>query len=283
MKRVAIVGAGPAGTAAARELQTAGIQVTIFEREAEGGGLLRFGYPVFRMPTAVSVRTTERLQELGVEYRFGSTLGKDISPAELERDYDAVILALGAPQSKHLGIPGEELPGVWPALRFLHEARSQESFPVSGEVIVIGGGDTAVDSATTALFQGADTATIIHHRPEGTLAAQEREVTAALAKGVRFMYNQIAERFEQADRLRAVYATPEGEVTHDADLIIVAIGQFRPTDWLRDLGIIVHDDGTTSHPTMFVAGDSHYGANMLADAIKDGRAIAERVKALLKP
>lgn len=268
--RVAIVGAGPAGKSAARLLLAAGFAVTLFEAEPEGGGLLRYGYPESRMPARTSQRDTSRLQALGAEFRFGERLGETIALSDLAENYDAVLLAIGASRSRRLKVPGETLPGIHLAREFLYAARTKSPLSVGSRVAVIGGGDTAVDVSTTALDQGAEQVTIYHRGATDELRAQEREVAMARGAGVRLVAETSVREItvsEGALQLAWHDDTPPVVV----DTIIVAIGQEIDVEAWAKFGLSVKADGSTSWPTVFVAGESLYGADLLARAILGGR------------
>lgn len=281
-RHVAIVGAGPAGISAARELIKAGFNVTMFDKEAASGGLKRYGYPSFRMPTSVSEREAAQLVGLGLEFRGGTELGENLNLADLEQEYAAVLLAIGAPVSRKLGIPGEELPGVYDALNYLYCSRIDKLLAIGDNVLVIGGGDTAVDAATTALFSGAKRATMLSRRASETeLAAQSHEIKYAKDKGVEFKFNGTPVKIEAvvtedggSEGLNVTTAPAKGladGTIEQFNNVIVAIGQDRNAAFIESLGLSVADDGSTDHPTVFVAGGALYGSQRLANAIIDGR------------
>jgi NADPH-dependent glutamate synthase beta subunit-like oxidoreductase len=269
---VAIVGGGPAGKAAARELVKAGARVTIFEREAELGGLMRYGYPTYRMPTDVATRDALRLRDLGIEFRTNWELGQDGTLDELRRDFNAVILAVGAPAPVTLGIPGEDLPNVWQAVELLHEIRRGSRTELGHRVLVIGGGDTAMDAATTSALGGATEVIVAYRGPAGGLRALENEVSRATGAGVRFEYGLVPVGISEANGGLAV-SFADG-TTRGADAVVIAIGQ-RPNPLLQALGVATAPDGThTDLPDVFVAGGASYGSDRLAPALASGRAAA---------
>lgn len=278
-RRVAIVGAGPAGRAAARELITAGIAVTIYDKEAEAGGLMRYGYPEYRMPETIPHRDAAELQQLGVEFKFKQELGKTLTLEELRQVFDAVLLTVGAPVPKRLGIPGEDLPGVYQVLGFLYADRINKPLKVGKKVLVIGGGDTAIDAATTAKGLGAGSVRIIYRRDRQHLKAQPHEIKRTLEAGVHFCFDRRPVRIEQAgNSLVLETIRPEGQPERLlTDKIIIAIGQKTNTTFLKHLGLIVHHDGTTNQPDVFVTGGALYGSDRLAKAILSGRNAALRI------
>jgi NADPH-dependent glutamate synthase beta subunit-like oxidoreductase len=276
--RVAIVGAGPSGKSAARELVKAGLSVTLFDREPETGGLMRYGYPDFRMPDEVSARDQAELVKLGVTIKPRHELGKEITLDGLRTGFDAVLLAIGAPASRHLGVAGEDLPGVYPALAFQHAARTGEPLAVGEKVLVIGGGDTAMDCATTALELGAEEAVIVYRGPAERLRALTHEVKNARERGVRFIFEAVPVAVTRSgDRLTLELTVVGKPASQEADTIVVAIGQDRDVGYLASLGLDTKEDGTTNDPCVFVTGDSRYGSDRLAKAILDGRTAAHQV------
>jgi NADPH-dependent glutamate synthase beta subunit-like oxidoreductase len=274
--KVAIVGSGPTGRAAARELVAGGAHVTVFEKESEAGGLMRWGYPDFRMPIAVTRRDVDALKELGVEFRVNVTLGEDVVLADLERDYDAVLITVGAPRPKRLGIPGEDLAGVHTALEYLHATRDGHPLEIGSDVAVVGGGDTAVDVAVTARNQGADRVTVLYHHGPDQAAVQSHELKRAEDAGVKWEYNVEPTKIEEADTGLLVTVTGASEPQRFSTLV-VAIGQEKDSGLLKGLGITVHENGSTNHPKVWLAGGSRYGSDRLAKAIQDGRAVAKRM------
>ena len=282
-KKVAIVGGGPSGKSAARELIKSGIAVTIFDREDTSGGLMRYGYPSFRMPTAVSERDQTNLSEAGVVFRTGRALGEDLTLDELSRDFDAVLLAIGAPKSRRLGIPGEDLSGVYHALAFLRAARLGKPFPIGDKVLVIGGGDTAIDAATTALWLGAKSTTMAYHGTESGLKAQPHEVESARGKGVSFDFGGQPTTIVEAGTGLSVTLQKATRIQKvDCDTVIVAIGQDRDPAVFDMLGITGNHDGTTNRPNVFITGGALYGSNRLSNAILAGRMAANQIKESLE-
>ena len=154
-QKVAIVGAGPAGLTAAFYLRSWGFRVTLYDKESAPGGLMRWAIPEFRLPQEVLEREISFLDGLGVEFEGNRTLGKDLELEKLEEEYDAILLAIGAHGKTRLGIPGEEGPSVFPVLEFMKKVREKNPPRVGEKVVVVGGGNAAVDAAQTALRLGA--------------------------------------------------------------------------------------------------------------------------------
>ena len=184
-ERVAIVGAGPTGLSAAYYLARRGYGVTVFDAMPVAGGMMAIGIPDYRLPRLELTRDIDAIRELGVEIRPNTAIGRDVSLDELQRDYDAVLLAVGAQRSQRLGIPGElELHGVIPATTFLKAFNLDTETKMEGEVAVVGGGSTAMDAARSALRAGADKVHILYRRSRVEMPAQAEEVRAALAEGI---------------------------------------------------------------------------------------------------
>ena len=188
-QRVAIVGAGPAGLTAARDLVGLGYSVTVFEALPVAGGMPRVGIPEYRLPRDVVQREVDAITALGVELRTNCALGRDFTLESLRADgYSAVFLAIGAHRSARLGIPGEEAPSVLGAVDFLREVALGRRTCLSGRVVVVGGGNTAIDAARTALRLGAEQVTLLYRRSRLEMPADPREVAGAEAEGVQFRF-----------------------------------------------------------------------------------------------
>lgn len=279
-KKVAIVGSGPTGRAAARELAGRGAQVTVFEKESEPGGLMRWGYPEFRMPLAVTRRDVAALQELGVRFEVNAELGKTVQLADLERDHDAVLITAGASRPRRLGIPGEDLPGVHKALDFLYAARAGRPVPAGPDVLVIGGGDTAVDAAVTSARNGAERVTILYRGTEDAAPAQPHEFKRSHESGVNWRFETRPVRIDPLSGSLAVTLHGAGRSNIEPEefhAIVTAIGQETDPAFLKMLDLTANPDGSTSRPNVWLAGGSRYGSDRLAKAIQDGRTAAQRI------
>ncbi len=183
---VGIVGSGPAGLSCAYHLVRLGYEVTVYEAEPEPGGVLRYGIPEYRLPKSVLAGEVDRLRALGVQIRCGVRVGQDLPYADLER-HDAVFVAAGVQRSRRLGIPGEDAGGVLPGLDFLREVNRGRRPPVGPRVVVVGGGNTAMDCARTALRLGAEV-TVLYRRGREEMPANREEVEEALMEGVKFLF-----------------------------------------------------------------------------------------------
>lgn len=255
-KRVAIVGAGPAGLAAAFYLALTGHAVTVFESKPEPGGLLRYALPEYRLPRAVVRREITAIEGLGVEFRCNVRVGFDVSLTDLEQGFDAVFLAIGTWQEAALGIPGADLPNVMSSIDFLDGVASGRPSRIGKSVVVIGGGNSAIDSARTALRLGAEHVRVVYRREKSDMPAIVEETEAAIHEGVRFTFMGIPRRILgvpgslvtgleiQRARMSGVDAfgrrVPEAtEETEsiDCDTVIVAVGEKVDGEVVRRIGV----------------------------------------------
>ena len=315
---VGIIGAGPGGLAAADALRRAGVQVTVYDRYDRAGGLLIYGIPGFKLEKDVVVRRNTQLGQGGVEFRLDCNVGEDISFEEIRGRHDAVLIATGVYKTRDLGGPGAGLPGIVRAIDYL-TASNRKSFGDvvpeydSGElsaegkrVVVIGGGDTAMDCVRTAIRQGATKVTCLYRRDRANMPGSQREVQNAEEEGVEFAWLTAPRGFTGDEvvtgvrvtrmRLGAPDATgrqapeeiPGADYTEGADLVIKALG-FEPEDlpklWgvegldVTRWGTIKADFRThaTSLPGVYAAGDIVRGASLVVWAIRDGREAAESI------
>ena len=328
-KPVAVVGAGPAGLSAADRLARAGVEAHVFDRYEEIGGLLSFGIPPFKLEPVVMATRRLVLEELGVRFHLGVEVGRDIACTGLLDDFAAVFLGTGAYRYVDADLPGQQLAGVLPALPFLvGNARSllgskdPELLPIAGwsgpapaveirgrRVLVLGGGDTAMDCVRTAIRLGAATVTCVYRRDQQAMPGSQREVKNAGDEGVQFLFNRQPLAIvgdTEVSGLRLVETRPgrgrEGqpewvpgsETVLAADVVITAFG-FRadPPEWLRaltperhpDQRLIVGGAGRlpmqTAHPRVFAGGDNVRGADLVVNAVLDGREAAASILKLL--
>jgi len=310
-KRVAIVGAGPAGMMAAYDLRVRGHQVTACDAESAPGGMLRWAIPEFRLPLAVLEKEIRLLENMDVSFNCGVKLGKDIFLDELKNNFDAVVVATGCP--KHLTLnpamnqDGEVSPGVHHGLPFLLKVRDGQPPEIGKTVVVIGGGNAAVDAAQTALRLGAETVTLVTLETEQDLPAYPRAVEGALAEGVKMescwgnptftMENGVLKGldlqhctrvFDALGQFKPVF--DDCRLKHmDADTVIVAIGQTADTSPFADTtvlqnGAVAADNLTlqTADEKVFAAGDAAGGPSSVVEAMAKGRQAAESVDRYLK-
>ncbi|WP_404462672.1 NAD(P)-dependent oxidoreductase [Sutcliffiella horikoshii] len=307
-KKVAIVGGGPAGLSAARELALLGFQVTIFEAEQEAGGLNTYGIVSFRLPKSVSFWEVEQVKSLDVEIRTNTRVGVDISVDDILTQYDGVILAIGMASVPMLGIDGEDLNGVYDAIDFVKETKTNSiTDKFKGKnVVVIGAGNTAIDGATCSVRLGAENVKILYRRTQEEMTAYDFEYEFAKQDGVEFRWltapskiigNEKGEvaaieciRMELgapgADGRRRPMKVEGSEHTLQVDAVIKAIGQTRYTNLIEQFGLI-HDDGVvkidkrthqTSHEKVFACGDVVFGKGqgeaMVVTAAEQGKLTA---------
>ena len=320
--KVAIIGSGPAGIAAAKTLAAYGYQVTVYDRNDRAGGLLVYGIPGFKLEKDVIARRIEQLEDAGVKFRLGVDVGKDVSFAELKNDYDAVLIATGVYKTRQLGLAGDD--GVIQALDFLTASNKKgfgDTVPAfeSGElnasgkkVVVIGGGDTAMDCVRTSIRQDATEVTCMYRRDRANMPGSAREVKNAEEEGVTFKWlsapknlviedgkitgiNIIKMRLTDADETgrQGIEEIKGSDEFVPADLVICALG-FEPEDLpvsyqepelkVTKRGTIRVDSRTTmtSVDNVFAAGDIVRGASLVVWALKDGHEAAENIHKYLK-
>jgi NADPH-dependent glutamate synthase beta subunit-like oxidoreductase len=302
---VAIIGAGPAGLSCAYHLALRGHLPTMFDAMPEAGGMLRYGIPSYRLPREVLDAELETLWQLGVGFQGGARFGDSLTWEDLN-SFAAVFIAIGANRSKPARVPGDELPGVRSGLEFLREANTAQAKPLGGPVVVIGGGNTAMDTARTALRLGAASVTVAYRRSREHMPAHPDEIAQAEAEGVKFMFEVAPVRFVNGTgRLTAIELqrmhlgardasgrprpepVPGSEFHVPAAHAFTAIGEdveFEPFSPAidTDKGRIYADFwGRTTLPAVFAGGDAATGAGMVVNAIGSGRLAAEAIDAWL--
>jgi NADH-quinone oxidoreductase subunit F len=300
-ERIAIVGGGPAGMSAAWYLARLGYGVTVLEAMPVPGGMMAIGIPAYRLPREVLQAEIARILGLGVELRLNAVMGRDFTLGDLEREgFRAVFLATGASKSRRLGVPGDDLPGVVPATLFLKRVNLGETPTLSGDVVVVGGGSTAMDAARSALRSGAGTVTIAYRRGRADMPAQVEEIEAAEREGIVIRTDltvvEVVGRDGAAVALRCRSTaddpvwTPEGGPTINGQLdlvartILVAIGEEPDPSILPEgTGIevsawagVVADTRTlaTGRAGIFAGGDVVSGPKTIIDAVAAGRRAA---------
>ncbi|SMB98087.1 NADPH-dependent glutamate synthase beta chain [Thermanaeromonas toyohensis ToBE] len=306
-EKVAIVGAGPAGLTAAQDLALEGYQVTVYDALASPGGMLRAGIPRYRLPLEVVERETQRILNLGIRFVPNTRLGEDITLEELRSQYQAVILAVGLQKSRLLNIPGAELKGILPGLDFLRQVAQGEKVEVGRRVVVIGGGNVAMDVARTARRLGAEEVHVACLESRKEMPAHSWEIEEALEEGIilhnswgpkRFLGEgevksielmQCTRVFDEEGRFNPQY-NPEVTTTIPADTVIVAIGQAADLSFLGEQssirtakGLIAVDPVTlaTDVPGVFACGDVVRGPSSVVEAVASGHEVAETVKRYL--
>jgi glutamate synthase (NADPH/NADH) small chain len=317
-KKVAIVGSGPAGIACADILTRSGIHSHVYDKNQEIGGLLTFGIPEFKLEKKVVRRRRKILEEMGVEFFLGKEIGKDLPFQKLYEDYDAVFLAMGTYTSLEGGFEGEKLPGVFKAIDYLIsntnnllniEDETNKFIDLKNkDVIVLGGGDTAMDCNRTAIRQGAKSVTCLYRRDEQNMPGSKREVQNAREEGVDFKFNIQPIDIVGSEKVEGVkivnthlgepdqngrrvpVPVPGSERIYKADAVIVAFG-FRasPADWFKDFEIETDKSGLvlaeekqsfsfqTSNEKIFSGGDMVRGSDLVVTAIWEGREAAKSI------
>ena len=306
-RRVAVLGAGPAGLGCAAELARLGHAVTVFDRKPAGGGLNTYGIAYYKMRPEVSLEEVRMIERLGVTFRFGCEVGRDVAVADLERENDAIFLGLGLGAATRLGIPGEDLPEVVDALEFIEwiHTRPLGEVPVGRRVAVIGCGNTAIDAVTQAKRLGAEEATIVYRRGAADMSAYDFEYALAKSDGAGFLFHaapvEVIAKDGHVAALRLartehrdsrIMAVPGSEWTIPCDLVLRAVGQAKQADLLRRLfpalaldarGRVIHDPGSmrTSLPHVFVGGDCANGGREVVNAVAEGKRAARGIHEML--
>jgi glutamate synthase (NADPH/NADH) small chain len=313
---VGIIGAGPGGLAAADRLRRAGVQVTVYDRYDRAGGLLTYGIPGFKLEKPVVMRRIEQLEASGVQFVLNCTVGEDISFDAIRGKHDSVLIATGVYKSRELDGPGAELPGIVKAIDYLTvsnrhgfgddvpEFESGELNAEGKRVVVIGGGDTAMDCVRTAIRQGATSVKLLYRRDRDNMPGSQREVQNAEEEGVEFVWLTAPAGFTGESTVEGVIVqkmrlgvpdlsgrrAPEliegADYIEPADLVIKALGfepEALPTLWdtpelaVTRWGTIRCDHAThmTNLPGVFAVGDIVRGASLVVWAIRDGRDAAD--------
>jgi glutamate synthase (NADPH/NADH) small chain len=300
--KVACIGAGPASLACATELRKRGYGVTVFDSRTLGGGLNTYGVAEYKLRPVDSLREVELVKSLGVDFRFGATVGVDITLEDLEREYAGVFLAIGLGPTEAMNLPGEELEGVVDALAFIADYKTAQTIPVGRRVAVIGGGNTAIDAANAARRLGAEEVCMIYRRSEREMPAFLFEYENSKLEGVRFRFQTqpVAIRPSATDAgrvgglecVRVELGAPDSsgrrrpepvkdsKLWIECDMVIPAIGQSRFLEFLakcrgievRD-GMVVADPetGRTANPRYYAGGDCVNGGREVVDAVAEGK------------
>ncbi|UTA80588.1 FAD-dependent oxidoreductase [Halomonas sp. XH26] len=317
-KKVAIVGAGPAGLGCADILARNGVKPVVFDKYPEIGGLLTFGIPEFKLEKNVMERRRAVFEEMGVEFRLNTEIGTDIEFDTLLQGYDAVFLGMGTYKYMEGGFPGEDLPGVYKALDFLianvnrrlgFEKDPNDFISMEGKrVVVLGGGDTAMDCNRTSIRQHADSVICAYRRDEENMPGSRREVANAREEGVEFLFNRqpvavvgeeqvegvkvVRTRLGEPDEngRRRPEVVPGSEEIIAADAVVVAFGfQASPAPWFDSANIQVDERDRvkapehgqyayqTSNAKIFAGGDMVRGSDLVVTAIYEGRQAAEGI------
>lgn len=302
--KVAIVGSGPAGLSAAYVLAQKGFPVTVFEAMPEPGGMMRYGIPEYRLPRNVLDAQIDYIRAMGVDFQTGVTVGKDVNFDQFKKQgFEAVFIAIGAYRSLKLGVPGEDLDGVYKGLELLKDVNTGRKLTMEKKVVVIGGGNVAIDAARTAIRLGAGEVNVIYRRTRQEMPAMAEEVVSAEDEGVRISY--LASPVEilgmngkvtglrcvrmelgelDASGRRSPVEVKGSEFTVNADTVVVAIGEVPDLSLWADggklsvtaEGNIKADKGnlTTGMLGVFAGGDAVNGPSSVVEAIASGKKAA---------
>ncbi|MGG1675322.1 NAD(P)-dependent oxidoreductase [Neobacillus sp. NRS-1170] len=306
--KVAVIGGGPAGLSAARELARLGYDVTIFEAAEEAGGLNTFGIVSFRLPQRISYWEVEQVKKLNVTIKTNTMVGRDVSVEELTENYDKIVLAVGMANVPDLGIEGEKLDGVYDAIEFVKATKSgQLSNDFIGKrVVVVGAGNTAIDGATCSVRLGAENVKILYRRTEDEMTAYDFEYEFAKQDGVEFRWLTAPKRIigdeagkvtgiecikmtlgePEKDGRRRPVAVKGSEHIIPVEAVVKAIGQTRHLELIESFGLkheggvvkVDQDSLQTSNPKIFACGDVIFGKGkgdaMVVTAAQQGKDVA---------
>jgi dihydropyrimidine dehydrogenase (NAD+) subunit PreT len=306
-KKVAIVGAGPAGLSCAHVLSREGVDVTVFEKESKGGGLMTYGIAAYKVTPAFCEDEVDFITSVGgIDIQYDHALGKEITLEQLQKDFDAVYLGIGVGLANKLSIPGEDLQGVEDAISFIYDIRAKgyPNVPVGEKVAVIGMGMTAIDAATQAKRLGASDVTMVYRRTEAEKNCTQAELDIAMLDGCKMQWlaspkEIIGEngkvsalvcevmKLGTPDRSGKPTPIPTGEtITLDVDMVIKATGQSPFVDLVNENGIdnnhgkiVLKENSTTNIVGVFAGGDAVNGGKEVVDAVQAGK---DGAKAILE-
>ncbi len=317
-KKVAIIGAGPAGLGCADILIRNGVKPVVYDKNPEIGGLLTFGIPEFKLEKEVMVRRRDIFETMGIEFKLNTDIGSDVSIEQLLEEYDAVFMGMGTYNYMKGGFPGEDLPGVYEALPYLisnvnrclgFEKEATDFIDMKHKkVVILGGGDTAMDCNRTAVRQQAKKVSCAYRRDEENMPGSRKEVVNAKEEGVEFLFNRQPVAIIGEDKVEGVKVvrTQMGEPDENgrrrpevvegseevlpADAVLIAFG-FKPSpaSWFEGQNVAVDASGRviapeagkfafqTSNPKIFAGGDMVRGSDLVVTAIAEGRNAAEGI------
>ncbi len=303
-RKIAVVGAGPAGLTAAFYLAMLGHDVTVYDSKSEAGGMLRFALPEYRLPKSMLKREIELIERLGVEFVFNTRVGADLALNDLDDHFDMIFMAIGTWKESWVYQSGTELKGVYPALNFLEAVAAGQEVNLGRRVAIIGGGNAAIDSARTALRKGCEV-TVFYRRERKDMPAIEEETRAAKDEGAKFFFLAAPHRvigdakgavkaieivktrlgeYDSSGRRKPI-ATDEIQ-RFDCDSVIFAIGETVDLDFVRASGLVLKESGTidvnrftleTSRPRFYAGGDLVTGASNVSNAMAFGKQAARSI------
>ncbi len=303
-REVAIIGAGPTGLTCAYYLALFGHSVTVFDSRPAAGGMLRYALPEYRLPKKVLDKEIELIERLGVKFQFNVSVGEETTLNDIAHQFDAVFMAIGTWKEAWVYLPGTELTGVMPALPFLEAVSREDPVPVGKNVVVIGGGNAAIDSARTARRLGAEV-TVVYRRESKDMPAIPEEIEAAKHEGAKFVYLAAPHRIvgDGNGQVRALEAVrtkpgefdtsgrrrpmPTDEVIRiDCDTVILAVGEKVDPDFCKASGLVLKEDGTievdrysleSSRERFYAGGDLISGASNVSNAMGFGKKAARNI------
>jgi NADH-quinone oxidoreductase subunit F len=303
-RKIAVVGAGPAGLTAAFYLAILGHDVTVYDSKSEAGGMLRFALPEYRLPKAILRREIELIERLGVKFTFNTRVGVDLALNDLDDRFDMIFLSIGTWKESWVYQSGTELKGVYPALNFLEAIASGQDVNLGRRVAIIGGGNAAIDSARTSLRKGSDV-TVFYRRERKDMPAIEEETRAAKDEGAKFVFLAAPHRvigdakgnvkaieivktrlgeYDSSGRRKPI-ATDEIQ-RFECDSVIFAIGETVDLDFCRASGLVLKESGTidvnrftleTSRARFYAGGDLVTGASNVSNAMAYGKQAARSI------
>ncbi|MBK7705943.1 MAG: NAD(P)-dependent oxidoreductase [Acidobacteria bacterium] len=303
-RSVGIVGSGPAGLSCASYLARLGYDVTVYEKRPLAGGLDTYGMAEYKMTQAHSLAEVAQIERLGVKFRVDTevvaiadgedpakvTIGYRTTPSQTTTDaHDAVFLGVGLGKTNRLGIPGEDLDGVIDALRFIYKVKTRDwaTVPLGRSVVVLGGGNTAIDAATQAKRLGAERSTLAYRKTEKEAPAYDYEFGLARRDGIEFVWQASPVEIVGDGEVTGIrFRKPDGsEFQIECDLVIKAIGQEKQAEFFRKLGLATDEKGRvsvsdsmqTSNPRIFAAGDCVNGGKEAVDAAQGGKLAAQSI------
>jgi glutamate synthase (NADPH/NADH) small chain len=307
-KRIAVIGGGPAGLGCAAELAQLGHRVVVFEKQAQAGGLNTYGIAYYKMKPEVSLAEVNLVRSLGVEFRCGVEVGKDLSVEQIQKEFNAIFLGVGLGKGARLGVRGEDLPEVVEALEFIEQIhkRPLHEVAVGDRVAVIGGGNTAIDAVTQARRLGARDAVLLYRRTEEEMPAYPFEQKLARTDGVRFLFNVVPTEIlsngtghvtslklaRTSSANGKVEILPGTEFVEPFDMVIKAIGEEKQVELVKKLfpalqlhprGVVRRnpDTGQTNLPHVFTGGDCANGGREVVNAVAEGKKAARGIHAFL--
>ena len=304
-KRVAIIGGGPAGLTCSAFLAKSGVKVTIFEKYDYLGGLLVHGIPEFRLPKKIVRQTVDNILELGIEVKYNQELGKNLKLEDLEREFDAIFLSIGANVSSKMGIEGEDLEGVYGGNELL-EYNLHPDYK-DKKVVVVGGGNVAMDCARAINKRGAKEVKVVYRRAREQMPAEDKEVEDAINEGIEFLFqNNVVKiigekKVEKVELIKTDLVQKEGETRlvpvniensnyiEDVDYVVMALGS-KPEGFVSNLGlelnkwgnILINENYQTSNPKIFSGGDLAGIKGTVAWAAQSGREAANKMVEFLE-